>query len=60
MFLLSFDIPREFNALRLRVFKKLKKIKARMVHESLWESDNLKELINLAILISKKGGQVKY
>ena len=59
MFLISFDIPKEFNALRLRVFRKLRKLNAEIVHESLWKSNSLESLTNIALLIRQHGGSAK-
>jgi hypothetical protein len=59
MFLLSFDIPRDLNALRLRVFKRLRKMNAEMVHQSLWRSENLNDLIYIALLIHNRGGSAR-
>ena len=58
-FLISFDIPREMNSLRLRVFRRLKVNEAKMIHESLWESKELEELVDLALLIKKFGGSAR-
>jgi hypothetical protein len=57
--LLSFDISRELNALRLRVFKRLRGMDAEMVHQSLWRSENLKNLLDIALLIHNHGGSVR-
>jgi len=59
MFLLSFDIPRDFNALRLRVFKRLRNANAEMVHQSLWRSSNLKNLLDITLLIHSHGGSAR-
>jgi hypothetical protein len=58
-FIISFDIPREMNSLRVRVFRKLKKNDARMIHESLWESPSLQNLIDTALTIKQHGGKSK-
>ncbi len=55
-YLLSFDIPRNFSTLRVRIFRELKKSGAKRIHHSLWKHKDLKFLINIATLIKKKGG----
>ncbi len=55
-FILSFDLPRDYNTARVRIFRHLKKINARMVHESFWRHDDLKELVDVAMLIKKFDG----
>ncbi|OYT42809.1 MAG: hypothetical protein B6U78_00190 [Candidatus Aenigmarchaeota archaeon ex4484_224] len=56
-YLLSFDIPRNFSTLRVRVFRELRRNGAKKVHHSLWKHENLNFLISLASLIKQKGGQ---
>ena len=59
-FLLSFDLPKEMAVIRARIHRKLKKINAKMIHESLWESSSLQALIDIAELIAANGGSAKY
>jgi hypothetical protein len=59
MFVISFDLPREMNSARVRVFRMLKSRNCRMIHESLWESDNLRELIKIANFIKRFGGSAR-
>jgi len=59
MFIISFDLPREMNSARVRVFRMLKSRNCRMIHESLWESNNLKDLIEIASFIKRFGGSAK-
>jgi len=58
-FILSFDIPRGMNTLRTRVFRALKRNNVKLIHESLWLSDNLNALMEIALLIKRSGGTVR-
>jgi len=55
-FILSFDLPKEFSTPRVRIFRELKKVDAKLIHESFWKSDSLEDLISVAMLIKKFGG----
>jgi len=59
MFIISFDLPREVSLARVRLFRMLKSRNCRMIHESLWESNNLKDLIEIASFIKRFGGSAK-
>jgi hypothetical protein len=59
MFIISFDLPREMNSARVRLFRMLKSKNCKMIHESLWEGNNLKDLIEIAIFIKRFGGNAK-
>jgi len=56
MFLLSFDLPKNMNTLRVRIFRRLKSSGAELVHHSLWRSNDFKLLQDIALLIRKNGG----
>lgn len=56
-FLLIFDIPATQNNFKKKINKILHEIGAEMVQRSIWRSDNLKELMRLAILIMNIGGK---
>ncbi|MCD6403474.1 MAG: hypothetical protein J7K98_04070, partial [Candidatus Aenigmarchaeota archaeon] len=58
-FVLSFDLPRNMNTLRVRVFRKLKRINATKVHDSLWSANDLQGLIEIALLIKRFGGSAR-
>ena len=58
-FILSFDLPRNMNALRVRIFRRLKRMGAVKIHDSLWGSERLDELISLALLIKRFGGNAR-
>jgi hypothetical protein len=58
-FILSFDIPRKENALRVRVFRLLTRIDAKRVHDSFWKSDRLNELIEIARMIKRADGDAR-
>jgi hypothetical protein len=58
-FLLTFDIPKESNTLRVRIFRNLIKLNAKLIHHSLWKSENLKELMSIANEIKRNGGTAR-
>lgn len=58
-YLLTFDIPKESNTLRVRIFRDLTKLDAKLIHHSLWKSQNLKELMSIANEIKKNGGTAR-
>jgi hypothetical protein len=47
------------NSARVRIFRMLKSRNCKMIHESLWESNNLKDLIEIANFIKRFGGNVR-
>ena len=59
-FLLSFDLPKERAIIRSRLHRKLKKINAKKIHDSLWKSGDLSSLIDVASIIRANGGSAKY
>ncbi len=59
MFILSFDLPRNFNAARVRIFRELKRGNAEKIHDSLWKSDDLDFLIQIAIFIRSLNGRAR-
>jgi CRISPR/Cas system-associated endoribonuclease Cas2 len=54
-YILIFDIKKGNNALRLRVNRALRKAKAHMVQQSVWEHHDLVALQRIANLISTHG-----
>jgi hypothetical protein len=56
-FIISFDIPKEMIALRVKVFRELRRMNAKMIHESLWESPLLQNLTDIALKIKQHGGR---
>lgn len=56
-FVLSFDLPRNANTPRVRIFRELRKMNAKLVNYSFWKSGNLSKLIEIATFIKKSGGQ---
>jgi len=59
MFVISFDLPKEMNSARVRLFRMLRSRNCKMIHESLWESNNLRELIEIASFIKRFGGNAR-
>jgi CRISPR-associated endonuclease Cas2 len=57
-FLIAFDIPTKEKLFKKKIYQILKKTGAKMTQRSLWESENLNELLNIAILIKNIGGKV--
>lgn len=56
MYIILFDIPREAKILAVKVNRELKSIDAKKLQNSVWKSDNLKELMKIAIWIRNPGG----
>ena len=57
--ILLFDIPAGEKILNVKVNRKLKSIGAEKVQNSVWKSENLKELMKIAIWIRNVGGEAK-
>jgi hypothetical protein len=55
-FILVFDIPREDKLLKLRVNRLLHKIDAKKLQFSVWKSERLADLIDVANLIRGNKG----
>jgi len=58
-FILSFDLPRNENSMRVRIFRELKRSGAKMILHSFWKSDNLQDLMDIAMLIKKGNGKAR-
>lgn len=58
-FILMFDIPKELNRVEVRVWRDLNKINAEKIQHSLWKSNKLKELIDIATFIKNSGGTAR-
>lgn len=56
LYLIIFDIPKDHSILRVKVNRLLKEIDAKMIQNSVWRSENLKELTKIAIWIRNSGG----
>jgi len=56
-YLLIFDIKREKPSLRVKVNRMLNSIKARLLQDSVWEFEDLKELKRIANFIRSEGGK---
>ncbi|MEA1905058.1 MAG: hypothetical protein U9M97_04170 [Candidatus Hadarchaeota archaeon] len=56
-YLILFDIKELDNATRLRVNRKLRKLSALMLQQSVWESNNVDELRELVESIRLSGGK---
>ncbi len=58
-FVMIFDVPLEDRALARKVQRDLGKVGARMLQQSVWKSDSLQELIDIASLVKKSGGDAR-
>lgn len=58
-FVIIFDIQLEDRTLARKVQRDLNKIDAKMLQQSVWKSEKLEELIPIAALIKKAGGDAK-
>jgi len=56
MYLILFDIPKGHSTLSVKVNRNLKDIGAKKMHNSAWQSNNLKELTKITIWIRNVGG----
>ena len=55
-FILVFDIPRDMKSEKVKVWRDLNKLGAKMFQYSVWKSSDLKSLIGIASFIKKLGG----
>lgn len=58
-FILIFDLPRKQVVDKVRINRTLRKINAEMVQFSVWKSKSLQDLIDVASLIKKSGGEAR-
>ncbi|MCM8808017.1 MAG: CRISPR-associated endonuclease Cas2 [Candidatus Omnitrophica bacterium] len=56
-YIIIFDIKKEKASLRVKVNRLLNKMKAKMVQDSVWESDNLSGLKSIYQIIRSNGGK---
>lgn len=56
-FILMFDIPRKNGTLKRSINRKLHRINAKMIQKSVWKSNNLNDLVQIASTIKQEGGQ---
>jgi len=54
--ILIFDMPLDYRSEARKVQRDLNKINAKMVQQSVWKSNDLKSLIDIATFIKKSGG----
>jgi CRISPR/Cas system-associated endoribonuclease Cas2 len=52
---LIYDIPKEKDALRVKVHRELKKIDAEQIQSSVWRAKSLDKLIKIALIIKNSG-----
>ncbi|MEM5802004.1 MAG: hypothetical protein QXQ18_01300 [Candidatus Aenigmatarchaeota archaeon] len=53
--ILIYDIPKNKDVLRVKVHRALEQIKAEKIQTSAWRSENLQELIKIALMIRNAG-----
>lgn len=58
-FILVFDLPREMGTVKVRTWRELQEIGAKMMQFSIWKSEKLDELVKLAADIKKSGGSAR-
>jgi hypothetical protein len=58
-FILIFDIPWEMRTLKRQVNRKLVRINAEQIQQSVWKLDRLNELMDVAIWIKNSGGSAR-
>ena len=58
-FILAFDLPRELHSERKRINIELRRINAKMIQFSIWESEKLEDLIRIAVIIKSFGSTSK-
>ena len=56
---LMFDIPREMNTLEKRINRELHKMGAEMMQHSVWKSEDISELMKIALEIKRSGGSAR-
>ena len=54
-----FDIPKGNAAMGVKINRLLKSIGAEMVQDSIWKSDNLRELTRIAVWVRNVGGSAQ-
>lgn len=57
--IIIFDIPFGKESLRRQMNRQLNSIGAKKLQQSVWESDNLNALIDIAVFIKKSGGEAR-
>lgn len=58
-YLIVFDLPRGSGAMGVKINRLLKKIGAEKVHNSVWRSENLRELTKIAVWARNAGGSAR-
>jgi antirestriction protein ArdC len=55
-FVLIFDLPEKSHSDYVKVWRDLNKNNAKKIQQSVWKSEKLQELIDIATFIKKSGG----
>lgn len=58
-FVLAFDIPANMDSFKLKINRELHRIGAKKIQQSIWQSDNLSELVRIGVLIKNIGGSAR-
>ena len=56
-YIIIYDMPREKKSLLVKINRALKSIKAEKIQHSVWESENLSKLKDIANIIKEEGGK---
>lgn len=56
-FIVIFDIPLDKKSLARKIQRKLNKMDAEMIQQSVWKSKDLHKLSEIASIIKQEGGQ---
>ncbi len=56
-FVLIFDLPREMGTVKVRTWRELQRMGAKMIQHSVWKFNNVQDLIKIALEIKNSGGK---
>ena len=57
--ILIFDIPKGLHNIQVKAWRGLNSINARKIQHSVWKSNDLNELMKIAMFIKKSGGNAR-
>lgn len=58
-FILLFDVPLNERSLARKIQRDLNRAGAKMLQQSVWKFNNLRDLIEIATIIKKSGGDAR-
>ncbi|TAL47268.1 hypothetical protein EPN87_03315 [archaeon] len=59
MSVLIFDIPRDSNTVEKRINRELRRMDAKMIQHSVWQLDDVQDLMKVALEIKQSGGKAR-